>query len=160
MTLYLQHISKLTKSYSQKLLVQPPSTRMGLRSFRNSSLIPMETSSSDDSCDSFGSDGGFANTVNDRHNGSYIDCSRARWHSLQLWPVSLEEQFKTYKEDTREATSVWGRGGGMQQAGGECDQQANEIHGKKPNGHFLIMWISEKHDNLFICVSESKLWAC
>ncbi|XP_045066205.1 cell division cycle-associated protein 7a isoform X2 [Coregonus clupeaformis] len=40
---------------------QPPSTRMGLRSFRN---VPMETSSSssDDSCDSFGSDGGFANT--------------------------------------------------------------------------------------------------
>ncbi|XP_011607948.1 cell division cycle-associated protein 7a isoform X1 [Takifugu rubripes] len=50
---------------SMKLLVQPPSTRMGLRSFRNSSLIPMETSSSsDDSCDSFGSDGGFANTKN------------------------------------------------------------------------------------------------
>lgn len=86
MTLYLQHISKLAKSYSQKLLVQAPSTRMGLRSFRNSSLIPMETSSSsDDSCDSFGSDGGFANTVNDRHNGS----CRARWHNLQLWPLSV-----------------------------------------------------------------------
>lgn len=48
-----------------KLAAQPPSTRMGLRSFRSSLLIPMETSSSsssDDSCDSFGSDGGFANT--------------------------------------------------------------------------------------------------
>ncbi|XP_047457707.1 cell division cycle-associated protein 7a [Mugil cephalus] len=42
----------------------PPSTRMGLRSFRSVPLVPMETSSSssDDSCDSFGSDGGFANT--------------------------------------------------------------------------------------------------
>ncbi|CAG09964.1 unnamed protein product, partial [Tetraodon nigroviridis] len=48
--------------------------RMGLRSYRHSTLIPMETSSSssssssssDDSCDSFGSDGGFANAVIDR----------------------------------------------------------------------------------------------
>ncbi|XP_026150322.1 cell division cycle-associated protein 7a [Mastacembelus armatus] len=49
---------------SQKLAVQPPSTRMSLRSFRSVPLVPMETSSSssDDSCDSFGSDGGFANT--------------------------------------------------------------------------------------------------
>ncbi|XP_076603212.1 cell division cycle-associated protein 7a [Chaetodon auriga] len=49
---------------SMKLAAQPPSTRMSLRSFRNSPLVPMETSSSssDDSCDSFGSDGGFANT--------------------------------------------------------------------------------------------------
>lgn len=50
----------------QKLAVQPPSTRMGLRSYRSSLPVPMETSSSsssDDSCDSFGSDGGFANTV-------------------------------------------------------------------------------------------------
>lgn len=49
-----------------KLAVQPPSIRMGLRSYRSSTLVPMETSSSssDDSCDSFGSDGGFANTKN------------------------------------------------------------------------------------------------
>ncbi|XP_029936877.1 cell division cycle-associated protein 7a [Myripristis murdjan] len=48
---------------SKKLAVQPPSTRMSLRSFRNVPLVPMETSSSsDDSCDSFGSDGGFVNT--------------------------------------------------------------------------------------------------
>lgn len=49
----------------QKLAAQPQSTRMSLRSFRSSPLVPMETSSSssDDSCDSFGSDGGFANTV-------------------------------------------------------------------------------------------------
>ncbi|XP_044222737.1 cell division cycle-associated protein 7a [Thunnus albacares] len=49
---------------SQKQVVQPPSTRMSLRSFRSVPLVPMETSSSssDDSCDSFGSDGGFANT--------------------------------------------------------------------------------------------------
>ncbi|XP_049583490.1 cell division cycle-associated protein 7a [Syngnathus scovelli] len=42
---------------------QPPSTGMNLRSFRNVPQVTMETSSSsDDSCDSFGSDGGFANT--------------------------------------------------------------------------------------------------
>ncbi|XP_042561555.1 cell division cycle-associated protein 7a isoform X2 [Clupea harengus] len=41
--------------------VQAPATRMNLRSYRNVPLVPMETSSSDDSCDSFGSDG-FANT--------------------------------------------------------------------------------------------------
>uniref|UniRef100_A0A8C2EWR6 Cell division cycle associated 7a n=1 Tax=Cyprinus carpio TaxID=7962 RepID=A0A8C2EWR6_CYPCA len=36
----------------------PPSTRMNLRSYRSTALLPMETSSSsDDSCDSFGSDG-------------------------------------------------------------------------------------------------------
>ncbi|XP_076858918.1 cell division cycle-associated protein 7a [Brachyhypopomus gauderio] len=36
----------------------PPSARMNLRSYRNSTLVAMETSSSsDDSCDSFGSDG-------------------------------------------------------------------------------------------------------
>lgn len=43
---------------------QPPSTRMSLRSFRNVPQVPMDTSSSDDSCDSFGSDGGYANTRN------------------------------------------------------------------------------------------------
>ncbi|XP_034042326.1 cell division cycle-associated protein 7a [Thalassophryne amazonica] len=43
--------------------VQPPSTRMNLRSFRSVPLVPMESSSSsDDSCDSFGSDGNFVNT--------------------------------------------------------------------------------------------------
>ncbi|KAM9486971.1 cell division cycle-associated protein 7a [Clarias gariepinus] len=35
----------------------PPSTRMNLRSYRNSAPVPMETSSSEDSCDSFASDG-------------------------------------------------------------------------------------------------------
>lgn len=48
---------------SKKVAVPPPSTRMSLRSFRSVPLVSMETSSSsDDSCDSFGSDGGFANT--------------------------------------------------------------------------------------------------
>ncbi|XP_068185849.1 cell division cycle-associated protein 7a [Antennarius striatus] len=48
---------------SMTIAAQPPSIRMGLRSFRSAPLIPMETSSSsDDSCDSFGSDGGFSNT--------------------------------------------------------------------------------------------------
>lgn len=47
----------------QRQSVQPPATRMNLRSYRNMPLVPIETSSSsDDSCDSFGSDG-FANTV-------------------------------------------------------------------------------------------------
>lgn len=49
---------------STKQAPQPPSTRMSLRSFRYVREVPMETSSSssDDSCDSFGSDGGYANT--------------------------------------------------------------------------------------------------
>ncbi|XP_030285401.1 cell division cycle-associated protein 7a [Sparus aurata] len=55
---------KMPATRSRKLAAQPQSTRMSLRSFRSSPLVPMETSSSssDDSCDSFGSDGGFANT--------------------------------------------------------------------------------------------------
>ncbi|XP_067299266.1 cell division cycle-associated protein 7a [Pseudorasbora parva] len=42
---------------SKRLLASPPSTRMNLRSYRSTAVVPMETSSSDDSCDSFGSDG-------------------------------------------------------------------------------------------------------
>ncbi|XP_056320791.1 cell division cycle-associated protein 7a isoform X2 [Danio aesculapii] len=45
---------------SKKQQASPPSTRMNLRSYRSSTVLPMETSSSsssDDSCDSFGSDG-------------------------------------------------------------------------------------------------------
>ncbi|XP_053483014.1 cell division cycle-associated protein 7a [Ictalurus furcatus] len=42
---------------SQRQQAPPPSTRMNLRSYRNSGLVPMETSSSEDSCDSFASDG-------------------------------------------------------------------------------------------------------
>ncbi|XP_058479292.1 cell division cycle-associated protein 7a [Solea solea] len=53
----------MTLTRSKKLaVIPPPSSRMSLRSFRSVPLVPMETSSSDDSCDSFGSDGGFANT--------------------------------------------------------------------------------------------------
>ena len=48
--------------FQKQQTVQAPATRMNLRSYRNVPLVPMETSSSDDSCDSFGSDG-FANTV-------------------------------------------------------------------------------------------------
>ncbi|KAJ0005654.1 hypothetical protein NQD34_015548 [Periophthalmus magnuspinnatus] len=47
---------------SMRVAAQPPSPRRSLRNFRSVALVPMETSSSDDSCDSFGSDGGFANT--------------------------------------------------------------------------------------------------
>ncbi|XP_068428700.1 cell division cycle-associated protein 7a [Clinocottus analis] len=47
---------------SKTLAARPPPTRMSLRSFRSVPLVNMESSSSDDSCDSFGSDGGFANT--------------------------------------------------------------------------------------------------
>lgn len=65
--------------------------------------------------------------------------------------VCLEEQFKTYEEDTREANSVWG-GGCMQQAGGEC-QQANEIHGKKPSGHIMdLYWSCEYQKIMTICL--------
>uniref|UniRef100_A0A3B3D3J5 Cell division cycle associated 7a n=1 Tax=Oryzias melastigma TaxID=30732 RepID=A0A3B3D3J5_ORYME len=55
---------KMPFTRSKRVAVQPPATRMSLRSFRSVPLVPMETSSSssDDSCDSFGSDGGFANT--------------------------------------------------------------------------------------------------
>ncbi|XP_043104469.1 cell division cycle-associated protein 7a [Puntigrus tetrazona] len=44
---------------SKRQQASPPSTRMNLRSYRNNAVLPMETSSSssDDSCDSFGSDG-------------------------------------------------------------------------------------------------------
>ncbi|XP_067264753.1 cell division cycle-associated protein 7a isoform X2 [Chanodichthys erythropterus] len=44
---------------SKRLQASPPSTRMNLRSYRSTAVVPMETSSSssDDSCDSFGSDG-------------------------------------------------------------------------------------------------------
>ncbi|KAI7809066.1 putative cell division cycle-associated protein 7, partial [Triplophysa rosa] len=41
----------------QRQQASPASTRMNLRSYRNTAAVPMETSSSDDSCDSFGSDG-------------------------------------------------------------------------------------------------------
>uniref|UniRef100_A0A1A8MFK0 Cell division cycle associated 7a n=1 Tax=Nothobranchius pienaari TaxID=704102 RepID=A0A1A8MFK0_9TELE len=48
---------------SKKQAAQPPSSRICLRSFCSVVLVPIATtSSSDDSCDSFGSDGGFANT--------------------------------------------------------------------------------------------------
>ncbi|XP_016319666.1 cell division cycle-associated protein 7-like isoform X2 [Sinocyclocheilus anshuiensis] len=44
---------------SKRQQASPPSTRMNLRSYRSTAVVPMETSSSssDDSCDSFGSDG-------------------------------------------------------------------------------------------------------
>ncbi|KAB5577136.1 hypothetical protein PHYPO_G00206470 [Pangasianodon hypophthalmus] len=42
---------------SRRQQAPPPSTRMNLRSYRNSAQVPMETSSSEDSCDSFASDG-------------------------------------------------------------------------------------------------------
>lgn len=41
----------------------------------------------------------------------------------------------------------------MQQAGGEWDQQANEIHGKKPNGHIMdIYWLCEYQKIMKICL--------
>lgn len=46
-----------------KQTVQPQSPRRSLRNFCSVRLVPLEmSSSSDDSCDSFGSDGGFTNT--------------------------------------------------------------------------------------------------
>ncbi|XP_077584288.1 cell division cycle-associated protein 7a [Stigmatopora nigra] len=55
-------MTKMPCTRSKSAAAQLPSTRMSLRNFRSVPLIPMETSSSEDSCDSFGSDGGFTNT--------------------------------------------------------------------------------------------------
>lgn len=54
--------------------------------------------------------------------------------------VCLEEQLKTDKEDTGEANGVWGRGRCTQQAAGERDQQADEIHGEDLSGHVLDIY--------------------
>ncbi|KAK1903152.1 Cell division cycle-associated protein 7 [Dissostichus eleginoides] len=70
---------------SQKMAAQSPSTRMSLRSFRSVPLVPMETSSSDDSCDSFGSDGGFANTK------SSLRSSRRMAEKPKVFEASSEE---------------------------------------------------------------------
>ncbi|XP_029480126.1 cell division cycle-associated protein 7-like [Oncorhynchus nerka] len=70
---------------------QPPSTRMGLRSFRNVPLVPMETSSSsssDDSCDSFGSDGAFANTKSSFREAKKV-AERAKVFEASSEEVSL-----------------------------------------------------------------------
>ncbi|XP_068101603.1 cell division cycle-associated protein 7 isoform X2 [Hyperolius riggenbachi] len=68
------------------------SKRMSLRSFRNVKIIPMETSSSDDSCDSFGSDN-FANTKNKFRAG-------ASRRSARLFSEESEaESFSGFSED-------------------------------------------------------------
>nr|XP_015214355.1 PREDICTED: cell division cycle-associated protein 7 [Lepisosteus oculatus] len=70
-----------------------PSIRMNLRSFRNTPLVPMETSSSsDDSCDSFGSDN-FANTKKSLKPGSVpVKVSKI------LNTDSDEESFRGFEE--------------------------------------------------------------
>lgn len=100
--------SLLACYHLQKLAVQPPSTRMSLRSFRSSLLIPMETSSSssDDSCDSFGSDGGFTNTVNTKFYSFCQMVVSVSAPSATYDCLCLEEQLKTDKEDGREAEGV------------------------------------------------------
>lgn len=78
----------------------------------------METSSSsssDDSCDSFGSDGGFANTVNIK---SYYSCQIAirvlAPSATENRVCVVEEQLETEQEDCRETKEAKGyirRGG-------------------------------------------------
>ncbi|KAL2081596.1 hypothetical protein ACEWY4_023449 [Coilia grayii] len=70
---------------------------MNLRSYRNSSVVPMETSSSssDDSCDSFGSDG-FANT---RKILKPTRVSPRRAKTLKTLEVTSEEDTRSSFED-------------------------------------------------------------
>ncbi|XP_072541938.1 cell division cycle-associated protein 7a isoform X2 [Salminus brasiliensis] len=76
-----------------------PPTRMNLRSYRNSPLVPIETSSSsssssDDSCDSFGSDG-FTTTKPLRQTRH----STQRGKVFQSPPVSEEEACSGFEEN-------------------------------------------------------------
>lgn len=99
----------------QKLAVQPTSTRMGLRSYRSSLPVPMETSSSsssDDSCDSFGSDGGFANTVSAERGHHFCQTLVRSAASLKIAHVSaVEEHDKTEQEDNGETKDDQGTAG-------------------------------------------------
>eukprot|EP00063_Salmo_salar_P044669 XP_014019504.1 PREDICTED: cell division cycle-associated protein 7-like isoform X1 [Salmo salar] len=81
---------------------QPPSTRMGLRSFRNVPLVPMETSSSssDDSCDSFGSDGGFANTKSSFREAKKV-AERAKVFEASSEEESLSGFEKAFSSEMR-----------------------------------------------------------
>ncbi|XP_056611318.1 cell division cycle-associated protein 7a [Triplophysa dalaica] len=71
---------------AKRQMVSPPSTRMNLRSYRNTAAVPMETSSSDDSCDSFGSDGFGSSKGPVRQARSPAQCKKA----FEL-PVAEEE---------------------------------------------------------------------
>lgn len=147
----LGHSSKSAEPYWQKLAVQTPSIRMGLRSYRNSTLIPMETSSSssssDDSCDSFGSDGGFANTVTDRCQ----DCCLIVGECVGTicdWGLCL---FRRTAPDTR---------GGRRRSQRRLRRRAWSTGRWNPwletqwthIGHLLDVWTSQNHGNLIIII--------
>ncbi|KAA0716101.1 Cell division cycle-associated protein 7 [Triplophysa tibetana] len=71
---------------AKRQMASPPSTRMNLRSYRNTAAVPMETSSSDDSCDSFGSDGFGSSKRPMRQARSPAQCKKP----FEL-PVAVEE---------------------------------------------------------------------
>ncbi|XP_077473577.1 cell division cycle-associated protein 7a [Stigmatopora argus] len=86
-------MTKMPCTRSKSAATQLPSTRMSLRNFRSVPLIPMETSSSDDSCDSFGSDGGFTNTRrSSRLLSQRLDKPKAK-------EVTVQEDARTGIED-------------------------------------------------------------
>ncbi|TMS06881.1 hypothetical protein E3U43_016640 [Larimichthys crocea] len=97
-----------------KLAAQSPSTRMSLRSFRSSPLVPMETSSSsssDDSCDSFGSDWRLCKYGNDKSLTVFLTIvvvvvSVQHHLQLKIASVFLEEQPETDEEDGTETKGV------------------------------------------------------
>ena len=145
--------SKPAELYSQKLAVQPPSIRMGLRSYRNSAtLVPMETSSSssDDSCDSFGSDGGFANTVIDR-------CRVVVWFWESVGTIRdcglclCRRTTPDTQGGHRRSQTGWRRAPST----GRWNPWL-ETHWTH-NGHLLFIWMSQNDKMFFFSVSESKL---
>ncbi|XP_028292233.1 cell division cycle-associated protein 7a [Gouania willdenowi] len=83
----------MPQTRSMRLVVQPPAPRMSLRNFRSVPLVPMETSSSDDSCDSFGSDGGFANTR------SSLRRAKRKSESLNVSEAKSEESCSGFEEN-------------------------------------------------------------
>ncbi|KAM9344373.1 cell division cycle-associated protein 7a [Pholidichthys leucotaenia] len=89
---------------SKKLVVQAPSTKMSLRSFRSVPLVTMETSSSssssDDSCDSFGSDGGFTHT---RRN---LKQTRQSAEKPKVFEATSEEDTRSGFEESKISSQI------------------------------------------------------
>lgn len=96
----------------QKLAVQAPSIRMGLRSYRSSLPVPIETSSSsDDSCDSFGSDGGFANTVSTECGHNLCQTVVHSDTPLKTDVSAVEEHGETEQDDNFKTKDYQGSAG-------------------------------------------------
>ncbi|XP_062862449.1 cell division cycle-associated protein 7a [Trichomycterus rosablanca] len=77
----------------------PTSTRMNLRSYRNSALVPMESSSSEDSCDSFASDGFAPMKRPLRQTRSSPRISSLKEKVTGTPPVSEEEACSDFEEN-------------------------------------------------------------